>query len=134
MSTGHVEPGAGPGRAGRDEKSAAHQTEVFTFYGLVHITALVCLVFRRATKKREKLFIPHRPSAATHPSAAECLKYLTGTALFLGLCSVCGGAYVMEFRAQRARCCCVPNNVASSSPNLSAPMSLSNSPLPFRLM
>lgn len=43
MSTGHAEPGRAV--PGQDEKSAVHQTEVFTFYWVVYITALVCLVF-----------------------------------------------------------------------------------------
>lgn len=45
-----------------------------------HVRVFVS-VFVVPPRRREAFYPP--------PSAAECLKYLTGTALFLGLCSVC---------------------------------------------
>lgn len=54
---------------------------------------------------------PWRRDAFYPPSAAECLKYLTRTALFWEMCSVCCAAYVIcsSVSAQCARYCFTPN-------------------------
>lgn len=56
-------PLVAPSRVGPGgiKKSAVHQTEVVTSYWVVHITALVCLVFRRATKEEREAFLSPPP-------------------------------------------------------------------------
>lgn len=75
----------------------------------------VCVCFCIATKERSVLLRPP-------PSAAECLKYLTGTALFLGLCSVCCEAYVIRsFSSTCMRLLCTKQHPFNSA-NLSVLM------------
>lgn len=72
---------------------------VFLF---VFFQSAICICsFVFWTRKGRSFLSPPPPPPllpSPPPAAAKCLKYLTGFALFLGLCSVCGGAYVMEFQ------------------------------------
>lgn len=85
------------------------------FFVVVVFQSAICICsFVFSTRKGRSFLSPLHPSPP--PTAAKCLKYLTGFALFLGLCSVCGGAYVMEFQltllcSKKTRC--RPHDVCS---------------------
>lgn len=66
---------------------------VLLFFWVFFQSAICICSFVFLTRTGRSFLSPPPP-----PTAAKHLKYLTGFALFLGLCSVCGGAYVMEFQ------------------------------------